>query len=209
MFTVSTAAASRALLTTAEAKAALGITGSDQDTAIDALVLRISDMIAAECAVPSDGVAVPTLLSETIAETLRNDTAPEYLVLSRRPVSSITSVVEDGETLTVATDVEADRGAGILTRLDASDEPIRWAAGKIVVTYVAGYSTVPAGLKLAAESVLREQWSAATRDPLLKGETVEGIGRFEYWTGGLSPNNGSSISSQALAMLAPYRYFPV
>ena len=210
MFTVSVVAGDRALLTLDECKAALGITDTASDAKLNTLRAQISDMIAAECCVPASGVVPPTFRSETIVETFRLERDAPVLILSRRWVTSIASVIEDGVVL-AASLYEIESAAGSLTRLDDGGGVICWDAEKIVVTYVAGFSTVPENLKLAAITVLREQWAAARRDPLMKRERVEGIGEREYWvnsstSGGVTP---MAISGPATAMLGPYRYFTV
>jgi len=204
MITVSGAAADRNLLTLAEMKTALAITGSGSNDALTALGLQISDMIARECCVAADGVAPPTLRRETIVETLRLDRRVSPLRLARRFVDSITSIVEAGVTLNVA-DYEVEKAAGLIRRLDASGDIVCWPGEKIVVTYLAGFETVPEPLKLAAITVLREQWSAASRDPNVRAEAVDGIGRTEYWVNSSTGASSSrAMSSVAMAMLGPY-----
>ncbi len=210
MFTVSVVAPDRNLLTLDEMKAALGITGTALDAALTALGAQISDLIAAECRVPVDGVTPPTLRQETIIETFRHRAYVKPLILARRFVNSITSVVENGVALT-AIDYEIEKASGFVNRLNSAGEIICWAPATIVATYSAGLGAVPEALKLAAITVLREQWAAAKRDPLLRAETVEGIGRFEYWVNSASGQASvqSAVSGVADAMLSPYRYWPV
>jgi hypothetical protein len=222
MFTVSVAAPDRSLLTLAEMKAALGIVDAASDAALTMLGAQISDMIAHECRVPVDGVTPPTLRSETVIDEMNNDlrysgkTWP--IVLARRFVTSITSVVVAGTTI-VAADYQIDKGAGLLRRVNEGGTIICWSSGKIVVTYVAGFLTVPEPLKLAAITVLREQWSfaaqggAAPRDPMVKSEAVDGVSRFEYFAqpGGSSGSMSSvmAISPSASGMLTPYKYWDI
>lgn len=208
MFTISSAAADRNLLTLAEMKAALGITDSSSDAALTTLGLQISDLIARECKVPAEGVAPPTLRKETLVETFRQTVRVNPLILARRFVDTITSVVEDGVTLTTA-DYETDKAAGLTTRLDSSGGVVCWPAVKIVVTYSCGFETVPELLKLAAITVLREQWSAKSRDPLVKAKEIDGISRTEYWVNASSGSSAGVFSGVAAAMLTPYRYSPV
>ena len=222
MFTVTTPAADRNLLTLAEMKSALGITDAASDATLTALGAQISDMIAHECLVPVDGVTPPTLRSEAIVDEVNNDlrysgkTSP--IVLTRRFVTSITSDVVAGTTL-LAADYQVDKGAGLLRRVNDGGTIICWSSGKIVVTYIAGFVTIPEPLKLAAVTVLREQWSsaaqggAASRDPMVKSEAVDGVSRFEYFgqSGGSSGamSSGMAISPTASAMLTPYKYWDV
>lgn len=201
---VSSAAADRKLLTLQEAKDALGITSSSQDTAITSLILRVSDLISRACCVAGDGVTPPTLRQETLVETLRPKARADQLLLSRRFIGTVTSVVENDETL-ASTDFVKLAGAGILTRLDEDDDETCWPAGKIVVTYQAGFSTVPEDLKLAAIAGIREQYAMGSRDPLLRAEEVEGVGRYEYQAALSNSTVPTALSPQVLDMLSPYR----
>lgn len=213
--TVSTAATDRKLVDSADVTTAFG---SDV-IASDTLLLQISDAISRECRVPEasgpTGPAVPTLRSETLVETFRKSSLASEsswpyeetqrrettLFLSRMPVASITSVVADGETL-ATTNYEIIGSEGRLVRL-YSDTPTAWSAKKVVVTYVAGYATVPEDLKLAALLAVQEKTSSMTRDPLLRAETHEGYGSFQY---ALSTRADSAFPAAILNMLAPYRY---
>lgn len=204
VLTVSSAAADRKLLTLTEAKEALGITSSSQDAAITSLILRVSDLISRECRVAGDGITPTTLRQETLVETLRPKATADQLLLSRRFLGTITSVVENDETLT-SSDYVKNAGAGFLTRLDEDDDETYWPVGKIVVTYQAGFATVPEDLKLAAIAAVREQYAVSYRDPMLRAEEVEGVGRFEYQSSLSTSTVSSALSPQVCDMLAPYR----
>lgn len=195
---LTTPAPDRTLVTLAEAKAFLGVTGNTDDVAITAMVARVSDAIARECRVSMAGAAVPTLRAETLTETFRGGCRGADLVLSRRFVSSITSVVEDGEGLT-GSGYELNGPAGLLSRLDG-DDSIAWLSGKVVVVYVAGFATVPDDLKLGCLMAIRDQWAAAGREPLVRRETVEGVGSLEFF----NSRDGSVFSGEVRALLEPY-----
>lgn len=205
MFTVSTPAVSRDVIGIGDLKEALGITGSADDIAIQSRIDRLGDLMAGECAVPGDGVAIRTLIQETITETFRLQSASDQLVLARRPLVSVTSVVVNGTTLS-GSDYEAERGAGLMYRL-SSDARQAWPAGKIVVVYVAGWTA--AALQTAAVAIYREMFLGEARDPLARSESVDGVSKVDYWVGGLDSNNGSALSNQAAATLDPYRYHAV
>lgn len=201
MFTVSVPAADRALFTSADVSAALGAAAVTSET--DTLILQISDMISRECRIAVDGVTPPTLRRETIVETVRMVRSERALALSRRFVDAVSSITENGVAL-VGADYEIDKTAGVLRRLDDDGNIIDWPQSIVVCTYTAGFDTVPTDLKLAAIRVIQEQLSASARDPLLRGETVEGIGRFDYWVNGGASASGA-ISGVVSAMLDPYR----
>jgi hypothetical protein len=195
---VSVAATDRSLATAAEVLAALG------ETVTAAMILYVSDLISLECRVVGDGVNPPTLREETIVETIRVASSKGELILSRRFIGDVASVTVDGSAL-AETEYEVDPGSGILTRIDSTGAVICWNRGKVVVTYDAGFAVVPETLKLAAIRVIQEQLSASARDPLLRGETVEGIGRFDYWVNGGGASASGPISGAVSAMLDPYR----
>ena len=206
MFTVSVAATDRNLLTIADVTAVLGDSTVAQVPAIDTVLLQLSDMIARECGVPADGIKPPTLRRETIVETIRMTRNESVLRLSRRFVDTVSSIAEDGTALVAGTDYEIDKAAGVLRRLDTDGNIEEWPQSIVVCTYTAGFNTVPTDLKLAAIRVLQDQLSASSRDPLLKSEVVEGIGRFDYWVGATNgPKTPGAISPVAAAMLDPYR----
>lgn len=199
MLSVTTAAGDPNLLSVEEMRAAVGVTGSGSDAALLILNGRVSRAIAAHCRVASAGIAVPTLRQETLTETFRTGMSREKVILSRRPIVSVTSIVEDGETLTGA-DYEIDPSSGILTRLE-DDEPACWSWSKIVVVYVAGWATVPDDIKLAASKLASEIYTVGTRDPNLKRVEVVGVEEREFW---VSPSSDPLISAEVDALLAPY-----
>ena len=199
MLSVTTAAGDPNLLSVEEMRAAVGVTGSGSDAALLILNGRVSRAIAAHCRVASAGIAVPTLRQETLTETFRTGMSREKVILSRRPIVSVTSIVEDGETLTSA-DYEIDASSGILTRLE-DDEPACWSWSKIVVVYVAGWDTVPDDLKLAASKLASEIYTVGTRDPNLRKVEVHGVDTREFWIG---PATDPLVSAEIDALLAPY-----
>ncbi|MER9710176.1 hypothetical protein NKJ13_07890 [Mesorhizobium sp. M0174] len=182
---VTTPASDRSLLTQAERREAIGVTDSSQDTRLAALDLRLGAAIMAECNVAIGAGAEPTLLQETLTETCRRVDAA-VLVLARRHNVEITSLIEDGVTLTNEVSFTVDPESGLVTRL-SDDCPRRWCAGKVVVVYKAGFVTVPGDLKQAAMDFMRLAWAESKRDPALKSEVVDipDVRRVErgYWVG--------------------------
>jgi len=199
VFTVTTAATDTALLTAAEARAAIG-GATASETQITALIARVSAAIVRECKVASSGATPPTLRLETITETFRLKSRQDNLVLARRPVIAITSVVEDDVTLE-ADEYEIDTSPGILYRL-SEDVRIRWADCKIVVVFSSGWETVPDDLKLAAVKLAGILWSEGERvDPNLKKESIPGVIDREYW---VAPSGDTLIPQEVLDLLGPY-----
>ena len=218
-FTVSSAAADRRLLTQSDFEEIIGVDYSGQIPILNALLLQVSDLIASYCRVPQGGTTPPTLKSETIVETFRRNrrlsrgawpfvTSEDIynpIALSRYPVYIITSVVADGSPLS-ASDYELTAAEGRLYFLAAGTRAA-WTAEKIVVTYSGGLDPVPEDLKLAAIRIVREQISESSRDPLLRSETIEGIGKIDYWVNAASGSaEGLPIAGVTAAMLERYRY---
>ena len=175
MLAVSEKADSYALISLASAKAALGIVGETEDTAIEDFIDRASDVIARHCN--------RVLALETVIEQFRLDCHRNDLLLSRYPVASIVSIVEDGRALS-ASDYEVVSSNGILSRLHG-DSPRRWPAGKIVVTYSAGFEVedVPPALQQACLQLVKAYYIGADRDPLVRSESVTPMSSASYFIG--------------------------
>lgn len=196
-FSVTTPASDVSLLTIAELRAAAGVSDASQDAELIVTGRRVSTAIARKCAVVDDGVNPPTLLRETCTEIFRW-TGCGPLPLSRKPVTSVTSVTVDGAVIDAA-DYEI-AGSSYLYRL-SSDELSYWACGKITVVYVAGYATAPDDLKLAASKLVTSVYSETARDPNLKREDIDGVIEREYW---VAPTNDPLLSTEISDLLAPY-----
>ncbi|MGH6742560.1 MAG: phage head-tail connector protein, partial [Bradyrhizobium sp.] len=166
MLTVITAATKFTLIDTATARSALGFTDNSEDVALNAYIARASDVLARQCK--------RVFAKETVEETFRLDRCQQEIVLARYPVSSITSIVENGTTL-ATTDYEADLDKGIITRL-YGDRPCHWSTWKIVIAYVAGYelpTETPEALKQAAVQLVKAYHIGGDRDPLVSSETTD------------------------------------
>src|ERR1044071_9207493 len=97
--TVKTPATSFDLTDIDTVKDELEISGSESDDRLARYITEASRAIATWCN--------RVFGKETVAETFRNGEGLECLVLARRPVVSITSIVEDGVTLS-SSDYELD-----------------------------------------------------------------------------------------------------
>lgn len=182
MLTLITPAPDLGLLTIAELRSAVGLASGDtsRDAELTALGLRVAGLIAGYCRVAAAGVSPPTLRAETVEEVWRLAQPVRPLILSRRFVASITSASIAGASVDGSL-LELDSGAGLLNRLDSTDRRCTWPCdNKIVVRYVAGFATVPDALKSCAIDLVRMVDSVSGRDPLLRAQQWEGIGREEY-----------------------------
>ncbi|KQS78087.1 hypothetical protein [Rhizobium sp. Leaf383] len=204
-----TPATDLALLTPDERRAAAGLRSVDtsQDPLLEAMDRRVAASICAECNVAVAAGAVPTLLQETLEETFRG-VRGEDLLLARRHEVEIVSLNIGGSMLT-GTDHYVDPEVGILRRL-YDDQIVTWGAGKIVVTYKAGFQEIPADLKMAALDFFRFAWLERERDPSLKSEEIDVPDvmrtKRDYWVGAIPGCSGEAAVPPVVAgQLIRYR----
>ncbi|CAN7295414.1 hypothetical protein LJR221_001438 [Agrobacterium tumefaciens] len=207
-FSVTTPASNLSLLTIEQLRAAAGLADGDasRDEELNALGQSISTDIAVACNVADDGINPPTLLKETVSETFWVCHRPDELILSRRFISSIASVSEAGSVL-AADAYFLDRGAGLLNRAN-SGRPWTWATGQLVISYDAGFATVPADLVAAATDLVRIRLSSSSRDPLVKSESIEvpdvQSRKLDFWVGAL-PGASGPVPAEILTRLSRYK----
>jgi hypothetical protein len=203
MFTVITPATSIALLTIAQLRDAAGLDPNDtsQDAKLQLLGDRVALDIATHCNVVSDGLNSPTLLSETVSDTFDDCSRQQELFLSRRFVSAVSSIDENGTVLTTD-DFDIDRESGVIWRM-FSGRRGWWYSGAAKVTYVAGFVAPPPDLVGAAYDMVKFRISQGARDPLLKALEIEIAGvdrtRNEYWVGSLAGQSASSAIPDIVA----------
>jgi len=194
------------LTTLTRVKLELDITGTDtnRDMLLNLKILEASDDIEAALGF--------TVRKETVSETFwleNGDVGPEYLVLDRTPVVSITSVTVDGIVADAST-YRLDPETGQLYAL-CNGYPSRWYFCKsIVVAYAGGYvlpaesgSTLPDGIQGAAVELMSDYWAAKGRDPSVKSEDVSGVGRIDYWVGAVG--EAGELPPRVVMKLSPYR----
>lgn len=175
MLTVTSAASSHDLITRAQAEVELGISTGTQNAILDPLISHASAMITGWC-------GRDTFILETVRQTERFSCAEDSLILDRELNVIITSIVEDGVTLT--TD-DWERDGALMYRLE-DDERTTWPAAKIVVTYTAGFtagSNVPEILKRATLDAVVNLYRARGRDAAIRSEQTEGVGETQYFDG--------------------------
>jgi hypothetical protein len=188
------------LLTEVELRVAVGIDIGDasQDDALKILGGRVAARVATACRIRADGAKPPTLRQENLVETFRlgddlgrwrggehhaSLVAMSELVLARRPIVSIAEISEDGVDLVQGTDYEIVADAGMVRRL-WFDQPSPWRLGKIIVTYTAGWDTVPEGLKFGAAELARTYWYQSERDPAVRQVNIPGVISRSYFGAG-------------------------
>lgn len=147
------------LLTNYEARLALNLVSSADETTDDLLEMLIewsSDEIATTCN--------RTFAKETLKAVYREiNTGAKRLQLSHYPVVEIESVVDGhGNTLSEDVDYEVDWDAGKLTRLASTS----WGTGPVTIIYTGGYdlpAETPKALRNATLLLSREAYFAAQR----------------------------------------------
>jgi len=217
VFEVTSAAANAAArrLTTAAKVQAVLFGGTATDTAlIEAMIDRVSARAARHCNLAKDVTGtLPTFGRETCRATWPADhcrQACELVLPWRVPVTTISSVVEDGVTLS-ATDYRL-RGGAILERL-SDDVPVPWSRVKIVVTYVAGWQLesadqVPPDLEAAVIDQVRTAYQTRARDLTLRSEQVPDVYSATYSVPGGDSVGGDGLLVHVEAALAEYRAWP-
>lgn len=201
ILTVTTPAGSSDLTTIADVKADLGITSITDDALLTRYVAESSLEFAAVCN--------RVFGLETVAELMRPTSALDVLVMRRRPIVAITSIVEDDDAALTVDDYELDKAAGMIWRLE-SDCRRRWYANKLVVTYQAGYAlpgSAPRDLQKAVRAIVKAQYLSKGRDPLVRSEAVPGVYEVAYWVGGLP--GGAAWPADIAAAIARYTHQPV
>ena len=197
MLTVVTPATSTRLTTVTRARAVLGF-ALERDEFVDGIIEVVSTTIVDWCRRPF-GLAT----YQERFPVCQGD----GVLLGRSPLTNIASVVQ-GETALDPGDYAYDAELGRLYRQDAAGYLWRWW-GPLTVTYSAGYSlpadtgawTLPPPVERAAILLAGAALSATDRDPLLRTETVDGVGSTSWWV----PGSAGLPSPEAESLLQPYR----
>ena len=134
------------------------------DEARDALRFATGDTTRDDALVGAYVPAVTSVVEDVVGPVVRRTVTHtanggEGSVLLPTAASSVTSVVEDGTTLTAGADYVSSLSAGIIYRGSSTGRTtFADGVGSVVVTYVAGLcdttEDVPANIKLAARLIL-------------------------------------------------------
>lgn len=169
-----------ALLTTAEAKAAIGgLSGSSDETLLDALVAGVGVQLAQWCRFPKTAAGTWAMESASYTLYLTGD-GSDRLRIPVKPLVSVTSIYDDvlraygADTLVASSSYTGgiDLDLGLVYLLPTATKA-SWSNGvprALKVSVVAGYATVDEGLKEAARATLRAAWSRRKM-----GEATESI----------------------------------
>lgn len=141
----------------------------------------------------------------------------DRLQLSRWPIVNVSSLTEDSSTLSVPADFRNDGKNGQLLRLDSDGRLKNWR-GNIVVTYLSGYvlpgqtagdfpgaEKLPLDIEDAVGRMVYARFVENRRDPFVRSEIVEGIGRTDYVVQNQNNSDGGAMSADVLDLLNNYR----
>ena len=214
--TVVSAALSRDLTQLATVKEDWGV----QTTADDGFLSRA----ISRCSAAAEQFCNRVFAIETVQDrfTIGGDGWPnmvirdlEALQLSRWPIVAVSSLTVDGTALTEGTDFIVDATNGRLLRIDADGRSRPWDGALIIVIFSAGYvlpgqnqadfpetaKTLPSDLEDAISRMIYTRYAERQRDPLIKSEYVDGVGRTEY----LTPSSDGNLSPDVEDILDNYR----
>lgn len=193
----------------ATVKTELGITGSGDDALLDRLIAAASRAVVRYTG--------REFVQETVAET-RAGHGDRRMLLTRRPVVSISSVLLTTTTIDAATYSIEDAEAGVIFRKAGwtSTIPIYQAgisgayaphdaAPDFTFAYIGGYITpaiagtrdLPEDVEQACIEMLKARWFARQRDPSLA--SIKAGDWAETYRG-----SGGGIPDSAAEMLAPF-----
>jgi uncharacterized phiE125 gp8 family phage protein len=170
----------QALVTADEVENYLQIQTATYDTVIEYLINGVSQQFST--------YAGRLFISATYTSLALTGDGTPTLWLPNWPVTTLTSVKEDGATLTLNTHFYSDADIGLLTKAMSYGTlygsmygySAGWSIVKngIVVTYIAGYTqatTLPMDLKLAALKEIARQYQAfITKDTGESSRSVQG-----------------------------------
>jgi hypothetical protein len=204
--TVTSAATSYNLTSLANVKAELSITDGSSDAILSRYISGASQAAAQYC----NRVFVAETVSERFLpgpydRMMCGGISP--LQLTRWPLITVSSVVEDEEPLAVTDDYLADPINGQLTRVDESGFPRTWRNVTITAAYSGGYATIPADLEDAVIRMVTQRYSAKGRDATLKSEEIPGVRSAQYWIA--TGEEAGAITPDVADLLDRYRMITV
>ncbi len=191
-------AAANALMTVAEAKVILGISGSTDDALLDVLIDAASAAIEQYCNAH--------LIQATVTE--RQWGGKQYIYLRKYPIVSVTSITDPAANTVTSTYYYIEKDMGRL-RYDGTFPLAYNSAGLVAewtIVYVAGFfanqGAVTQDVKMACARTV-----AWLKDNPSPGVTSVGVGSLSVSYGGVSSvgQDGRGIPSDAAALLGKYR----
>ena len=183
-----------AFITLADVKALLGITGTDQDARLNALIL-------VACASAEQYIG-GVIFQRAIVERIYPEDAVGALTVSRYPIIEVTTFEVDDEAQTLS-EFFITKSAGMIR----NKEGLAISGRRIDVEYTAGYAanTYPAPLVEAALQLCKDLYHSSKLDGAIAKESVPDVGSVEYRDGTTYfRSNGVAVSAHVAALLAPF-----
>jgi hypothetical protein len=211
-FKVLEAAPDLTLLTKEELRLAIRLAPDDMSK--DATLAFIGRRAASSVAIASKfrrDVSKPlTVRAESVQDTFHLRYPVDELMLSRRFVSSISSLTENGSVLTDADFVVLPESGLVKRRQSGCD--VWWPRGEHVIEYVAGFATVPDELKEGISELVQIRYSEGGRDPLAKSVRVD-IPDVEereigYWVGHVPGSDSGGPLPESVATKLSWLILP-
>lgn len=141
------------LVTLADMKSFLGIASGNtsNDAFLTDQLSLLTEVITAYCR--------RNFESATYIQTFYRDENPEskLLTLFQFPIISLASIVEDGVTLSTD-NYRVNKPTGMITAIDYKF----FCAKETVITYTAGFATVPLAVQSAVKSIVQERYNKKT-----------------------------------------------
>lgn len=193
--TTVTAASSYDLTTLAVVKDELSISDGSKDASLSRYITSASAAAAQYC---NRIFQVETVKDEFWPG---RDGSPvingiDAVQLSRHPVVTVATVIENAVTMVDGTDFRVDYASGQIIRLNSDLYPTRWCAWPISVQYNGGFSTIPSDVADAVIRMVTKRYQAKGRDPTLRQQSVPGVLEQSFWisTGSDSGNMTPDIT---------------
>lgn len=168
------------------------------DMSQDALLSRLSAMAVAQMENYCGALFTPRNVVETVEILDTFDT----LMLAHAPITSVASVTIDGAAF-ASTEYRLNARFGFLRKVDAS----AWEKGLVIITYAAGYATVPAELvhaSLELVKAVRDRREVAYGKARIAVPDVADETFFKTMDDALTGPNGASVPAHVAGLLAPY-----
>lgn len=184
-----------AWVTLAEAKAHLDIAGTASDD-------KITAMLAPACAT-IEAYAGTVIAQRTVVERLALACEMRSIVLRYSPAIAVSAVAYDDTTQTLG-DYRLAKATGILRHVDNNEFA---AVADWVVTYTAGFATVPDPIKRATLDLLKHMREMSARSETVVRESVPDVGEVDYADAGaalVTGNGGAQVPPSVATALAPY-----
>jgi hypothetical protein len=196
--TITTPAAERNLVTLGDLREQLRVRAGD--TANDAWLTKVITRTSRA----AERYCNRIFVEQGYADTFRlgaSGQAGEPLILSQAPV--------DQATLAVTSDGVLMDGAGyalspLVGHLWRMGDATAWSnTSGLVVAYTAGFAEIPPDVQQAVLDLCTMENAGRGRDPMLRATEAPGLGRQEFWVGGMP--GGSLIPQDIASLLNPYR----